>query len=172
MKKAKRTLSLALALVLLVSVMAMPALALEDPWPSRFASFTPISTTNRNYNYTMALQAYLCSISDYTFGLILSSGGMDGSYGPKTAEAVRWVQEALFFPNDSSEWDGKCGPKTWRCIGESLNIQGTEVENGSTYTKFYLWDNNIYRVRAYGSQYEYSYWKVLTYDGWGVFRIA
>lgn len=169
----KRMVTFLLAAVIMVSMLVFPAAALEEPWPSRFAKFVPVSTTRRNYDYTMAIQAFLCSgISDTTLTLINASGGMDGSYGPSTAEAVRFVQEIFFFPDDESQWDGKCGPATWRKVGECLYEDGTMNEKGITYTTFCTWDCSFYRVRPYNSGYEYAYNNLLGDGKWHVFRRA
>ena len=38
---------------------------------------------------------------------------IDGSFGPMTEEALINLQKSA-FPNDKDEWDGVCGPKTWK----------------------------------------------------------
>lgn len=44
---------------------------------------------------------------------------VDNSFGPKTEAATIAFQKKA-FPNDSSEWDGHVGPKTWKAGLESL----------------------------------------------------
>lgn len=51
--------------------------------------------------------------------VILGGLEVDGSYGPLTAQAVYEFQQQA-FPNDRSEWDSVCGPKTWKKLLATL----------------------------------------------------
>ena len=50
-------------------------------------------------------------------GYSVGPSGADGIYGTDTAAAVHEFQ-MFVWPNDSSEWDGIVGPKTWAALGE------------------------------------------------------
>ena len=172
MHQTKRIFALLLTLVMVSTVVAFPASANEYLAP-KFAAFPQQSTSNYSSGYTGAVQIYVASISDHTFALINSGGKIDGVYGAKTKEAVYWMQQNWFFPDDSTEWDGICGSGTWREIGNSVVAQGqmTDTHTGHTYDLYHLWDNYIYRIRTVGSKIEYSYYNMCA-GHWTIFRTA
>lgn len=172
MRQTKRIFVLLLTVVMIATVIALPASA-DDFLESKFESFPQQSTSSYSSGYTGAVQIYLASISDHTMALINSSGRIDGVYGGKTAEAVKWVQEHLFFPGQSNEWDGVCGSKTWKKIGAGSTFirSETDSDTGHTYAVYYVQDNDVYRTRSVGTRTEYSYYN-LWGGNWTIFRTA
>lgn len=52
----------------------------------------------------------------------------DGWYGTKTKNAVIAFQKKA-FPNESNEWDGICGQKTWKALFQSCTVRKGNKNN-------------------------------------------
>ncbi|MBQ8807576.1 MAG: hypothetical protein IJZ68_14275 [Bacteroidaceae bacterium] len=162
MTRSKRVLSLVLIVVLMVSMLAIPAFAASDVWVQRFQQFPTITTGTTNYGYVKALQTFLLAASDKTAALIREGGGVDGGYGAKTKDAVKLFQMEV-FPNDSSQWDGATGSKTWGRIAAWLEV----IQYSSTQFTFISFAQDVYRVTVNNGVYTYAY---NSSDGWKTFR--
>lgn len=124
MKSFKRALSLVLLLVMMVSILVIPASAASFAMVSRFRGFRQTSTGNYISGYASAAQSFLLGYSG-TSSIIANSGGVDGMFGAKTAEAA-----AIFQRNQGLADDGIIGPDTWGAMGSYLS----ESTSGSTTT--------------------------------------
>ena len=140
----KKRISLVLALVLSVCL-AIPAMA------RNISEFPP---QNRDFfypNYTGCLQSLLYYYHSTTRKKIVDSGGIDKSYGPGTAEAVK-----VFQGRKGLDKDGKCGPLTWKALHGCLVNTKTEG-----YYEFYKL-NGVYNTNCIkyntGSGLWYSYY--------------
>lgn len=164
MKRLKRILTVLAVAALMVTTLALPALAAGSSWGTEFSAFPTQSTSSYSAGYTRAIQAFLCCCgSDEPLQLIREGGGIDGSYGSKTAAAVKCFQ--------GTSGNGICDSATWRKIGNGVETNGTMTANGYTYSLLTTKVDGtaVYRVRTVNSTYEYSVNNVLS-SGWSVFR--
>lgn len=83
-------------------------------------------------SYTRGLQVMLYDFTASHSDIAL--GGIDGSFGPKTADAVEAYQE-----NKGLEPDGSCGPATWNSIRNTLRYDRNN--SGSGYAYYYMTGN-------------------------------
>ncbi|HIT06772.1 MAG TPA: peptidoglycan-binding protein [Candidatus Scybalocola faecipullorum] len=83
-------------------------------------------------NYNSSTRAY-----------IINSGGIDGSYGYGTANAVE-----AFQVSKNLEVDGSCGPKTWAALRSSL-IYKTFEDPYKIYKGPYPYWANQYNMRQF-----------------------
>ena len=72
-------------------------------------------------SYTRAIQIMLINYNQSTRAQIMNNGGIDASFGPATAQAVR-----IFQTSRGLSVDGSCGPATWSAFRSSLTYNGTE----------------------------------------------
>lgn len=124
----------ALMLVCLMSVgCILPAYAAEmEGFP--YQNQKSFSTA-----YTRAVQVMLMHYNAETRNLI-QQGGVDGSFGPKTAEAVMAFQRAKGLSQD-----GSCGPATWKALRYALILKSDKSDS-------------VYNV--YDGPYPYIYWNM------------
>ena len=87
---------------------------------------TVSTSSNSTSDLTTAVQLLLALSSFY-------SGHIDGVYGSQTAKAVRAFQKQN-FPNDSSQWDGIVGPKTW---GKLASMPHYDYSDNGFYYYYY-----------------------------------
>jgi len=124
MKSFKKSLSFVLLLVMMVSIFVIPASAASPAMVSRFRGFRQTSVVNYIAGYASAAQSFLLGYGP-TSSIINGSGGVDGIFGAKTAEAA-----AIFQRNQGLADDGIIGRDTWGEIGSYLS----ESTSGSTST--------------------------------------
>lgn len=120
MKTMKKTVMLVLVVVMLLSVMVLPASAVGDPYYSHVSGFVELYNGSTANAYIRAAQAFLYHYP-YTQTTIISGDGIDGGYGNATQSAVKIYQEKK-WPYDSTQWDGRVGPKTWAKIAGDLYL--------------------------------------------------
>lgn len=118
MKIMKKSVVFVLVVIMLMSIMALPASALSDPYYSHISGFKTLYNGSTENAYIRALQAFLYHFP-YTQTTIISGGGIDGGYGNATESAVKIYQQKK-WPNDQTQWDGRVGPKTWAKIAGDL----------------------------------------------------
>lgn len=164
MKYCKRVLSFVIVAVLMFSTFAIPASAASDTWVARFQRFPTLNTGTSNYAYVKALQTFLLVFGGEAKTLIIEGGGVDGSYGTKTKEAVKVFQEER-FPYDSNQWDGVTGSGTWGMVAAWLD----HVWISSTVSFFCGYGENVYRAVQTGTT-QFSYYYQSAAGGWLVFR--
>ena len=97
MKCIKKTCSLILALLLAVSVLVLPAAALDNTWVTRFQTmpliYSATATKPGNDVYVKAIQRYLFSNSSTRS--TMGSTTVDGIWGTRTESAVKVFQCAM-----------------------------------------------------------------------------
>lgn len=129
MKTLKRMTAGMLVVVALMTIMVIPTSAapvfysssIGSTWVSTFAEdFPTLGKLCESSHYVYALQRYL-KCFDTTAKNMLVYGGqyMDGEFGGRTENAVKYVQKQLGLP-DSGQ-DGIVGPNTWTKIAQDLN---------------------------------------------------
>ena len=143
MKSIRKTMAFVLVVMTLLSVMAIPAMALEnyiyEAVKEEVAAFPTLGYLSGDEIYVSALQAYLMRFNDTCRGkLKYGNTYIDGEYGGRTREAVAYAQSIL---NVSS--DGICGSNTWGAISNSLVKNGTGVyRRYSSHGNCYIVDEN------------------------------
>lgn len=132
MKCAKRLLSLVLGICLVFSL-AISASALGTAWQYEFRNHFPmLSQGSGRTGYVCALQRFL-SIHPSSASTMSSAGGVDGSFGQGTSNAVKKFQAYgadAIFPGTITQ-DGIVGPDTWTCVACELVRIGDYLEYGS-----------------------------------------
>lgn len=146
MKLAKRTLALVLVVMMVATVMVMPASAAGSDWEGYFRSFRQTSQYNYISGYAAAVQSILMGF-DETSETISKSGGVDGMFGAKTAEAVEDFQ----YYNGLGD-DGIVGPDTWgkmACkMGES---SGRILKAGTRQAIKIRYEQSLYKFYYYNT---------------------
>jgi hypothetical protein len=159
MKCIKKTCSLILALLLAVSVLVLPAAALDNTWVTRFQTmpliYSATATKPGNDVYVKAIQRYLFSNSSTRS--TMGSTTVDGIWGTRTESAVKVFQRAMSL----SLVDGKVGSGTWGRMAETLSYFST-VYNSCNCKVLYLLDGNtkwyVYLVKTGNNSYDYYYY--------------
>ena len=134
MKTTKRLLVAVLALAMCASFLAFPALA-DEPISEHamyeFRNYFPMMSRNSyNRGYTVALQCFLLGFPQSS-SYISNSGGVDGSYGNGTFNAVKAFQtEAKKTFLSTMLVDGVTGGDTWAAVARNLTYS-----NASPYYK-------------------------------------
>lgn len=130
MNTLKRPIVAVLLLVILVSILAVSAYAVGDPYYTHVSGFKELYNGSTLNAYIRAAQRFLLCYGGEARSNIISGGGVDGGYGYYTGEAVREYQEDK-WPFNSQEWDGRVGPKTWEKIAVDLeySMGGTNYED-------------------------------------------
>lgn len=121
--------------------------------PAMATSLSDFDYQNQNHYravLTSGIQTMLYYY-DKTSRARLGSDGIDGSYGPKTAEAVSYFQK-----KKGIGVDGSCGPETWRTFDSCL------VEMSKTEQFYYYKMNDYYSTKCMrlnrGSGIWYAYY--------------
>lgn len=148
MKLAKKVLSLVLVLTLM-SVLVIPAAALETQWRSEFRNYFPTLSQGSSYTgYVGALRRFLY-VYPATTTAIINSGGIDGSFGSGTGNAVKLFQaEVANNLIEGMTVDGIVGEKTWTCIAILLQLDGDKMEYN---------DNAVMKIVSSSLQYMNRY---------------
>ena len=122
MKKSKCLkpfLSMLIVMILTFSLI-VPAYAMDPDWFLRVSAFPTQRKGSQNNSNSVALvgiiQKTMYCYSDETRAYIVNSGGVDGTYGQGTSNAVAAFQQDL-----SIGIDGDCGPQTWPKIAVRMN---------------------------------------------------
>lgn len=143
-KLLKRSIALFLALIALISVVSVTALAAElDPiWRTEFRRFKMLSQGSPHTGYVYALQQFLWAYPS-TKSYIVNAGGVDGSFGTGTGNAVR-----VFQTNAKKDWlpsmavDGIAGGDTWASVAYYLSRSGSLFHYNGTSVMWYA-DNQL-----------------------------
>lgn len=132
MKYAKRILSLVLGICLVFSL-AISASALGTAWQWEFRNqFPMLSQGSGRTGYVCALQRFL-SAHPTSASTIAAAGGVDGSFGQGTSNAVKKFQayaDDAIFPGSIAQ-DGIVGPDTWTSVACEMFRQGNYLKYGS-----------------------------------------
>ena len=133
MKFLKRSTALVLALILLVSVLSVTAFAaLEPEWLTEFRTFKMLSQGSPHTGYVYALQQFLWAYPS-SKQYIVNAGGIDGSFGGGTGNAVR-----AFQTDAKRDWlpsmavDGIAGGDTWASVAHYLSQSGQLLKYGTS----------------------------------------
>lgn len=134
MKYAKRILSLVVVICLVFSL-AISASALGTAWQYEFRNqFPMLSQGSSRTGYVFALQRFL-SVHPSSASTIAAAGGVDGSFGQGTSNAVKRFQAYgadAIFPGSIAQ-DGIVGPDTWTCVACELIREGNYLKYGYNY---------------------------------------
>lgn len=146
-KTATRIITIIFVIAIIASI-SVSAFA-DGTWADRFGNFA-YTVQGHNNGYVFAVQRFLQNYNTTTATLISNAGGVDGSFGPGTKNAVSTFQ--LDYFNDATEADGEVGPKTWRAVRYCMTASGSSI----TFFK----RNNAYIICAIsnGSGYNYYYY--------------
>ena len=128
MKRTKKMIALLVAVITVVSMMAIPASALDPSWNSYIQNNFPEQRVGYyHYGYTYLIQRFLYVNPD-TKSYIVSSGGIDGMFGNGTKNAVRIFQDECnssdglpYIDTSSSGEPGKVGSQTWYAIAYMMS---------------------------------------------------
>lgn len=146
MKLAKRTLALVLVVMMIATVMVMPASAADSDWEGYFRNFRQTSRYNYVSGYACAVQSILLGF-DETSETISSSGGVDGMFGAKTAEAVKDFQ----YANDLDD-DGIVGSDTWgKMACEMSESTGRILKAGTRKAIKIVYEQSLYKFYYYNT---------------------
>lgn len=143
MKAIKKTFSMVLVLALMLTVLAVPASALESNIIAAFRSFPITQKTSYVPRYAAAVQRFLILDPDTT-SLIADHGGVDGAFGGYTEQAVLTFQR-----NYGLSADGSVGPNTWAAMANLM-------EETADYYRYYY--KNVIRHVASGTGVTYLYY--------------
>lgn len=108
----------------IASLLLAGMLCVGTALPVNAAEMATFPYQNRNSfskSYTKAIQVMMINYNTTTRSHIMKSGGIDSSFGPATAEAVKAFQRAKGLTAD-----GSCGPATWAALRKSLMSNGKE----------------------------------------------
>lgn len=156
MQFVKRMLSFVLVLVMMCSI-AVPAFALDAEWRYEFRNQFPLlSQGSTKRGYISALQSFLSAYPDSST-YIANAGGIDGSYGVGTYNAVRAFQQSITENNDyyiTLDDDGIAGGDTWAAIATILSVNGDYFRYGSV---------NVMRKALYNGELSLFYHKNTSY---------
>ena len=151
MKKLSKTLAAILLVMVMVVLLAGPSFAYEN-----WSSFPPQQMGNYN-SFTYGVQAMMYRYSYSTNYVLYTNGGIDGIYGPATAQSVTNYQNARGLTPD-----GKVGQQeTWPSLWSVLYAAGTDPTYTYTYYKIssaYLSTNAIARKVTVVGASAYSTW--------------
>ena len=127
MKTIRRMLTTMLVVAVLLPHMATPASALSGPELGEFDYFPGVWQSNQYSTTTVAVQKFLMLYGN-SLANMLKKYGTDGFCGSTTVEAIKIFQkrEHLY-----AEPTGRVDTKTWRRIGELLEVE--EIEEVVTY---------------------------------------
>ncbi len=165
--KAKKLFAIGLTLLLSLGT-TVTAFATVGPEVNTWGGFPTQKRESYDYGYTCAVQRILNNYNTTTRALVASGGGMDGSFGSKTEDAVE-----LFQAGEGISVDGHWGPNTWRTGYRCLDYLGADAERDFYWYERYL-DEFIdsiiirqgYTTGNWGARPE----DVDQYDSWIVFR--
>ena len=115
MKKMKRLIA-GIVIMLLCVFISADAFA-DVNWQSMFGSFAELSVGCPYVGYTKAAQRFLQLYSNYTHDEIMQNGGIDGSFGGHTKNAVMFLQNQTGLSSD-----GIVGINTWSKIASLCTI--------------------------------------------------
>lgn len=135
-------LALAVAVMLVMAVLVIPASATSDFWVSRFKGFTQTSINSYQSGYAAAVQSILLGHSSSS-SYIAKAGGVDGSFGTGTKNAV------IAFQNSQGLGaDGIVGTNTWgrmaELMGEYVSGSTTNLAMGSRTAITIIYQNSVY----------------------------
>lgn len=131
---------LALVLMGLLTVgMVLPVQA------AKMENFPVQKLSSNSPQYTRAIQVMMLNYNSTTRAYIINSGGVDGSYGYATADAIE-----AFQVSKNIEVDGSCGPETWKTLRNSL-IYKTLEGSYKIYKGPYPYWSNQYNMKQYNS---------------------
>ena len=132
MKFVKRMLSFVLVLVMMWAI-AVPAFALDSEWRYEFRNQFPLlSQGSTKRDYISALQSFL-SVYPGASTYIANAGGIDGTYGAGTYNAVRVFQtDAKRDYISTMTVDGIAGGDTWASIAMALRVNGDYFQYNGT----------------------------------------
>lgn len=101
-------------------------------YAGQMKNFPAQNTSSFTTAYTRALQIMLVNYNATTRSKILNNGGVDGSFGPATKNAV-----ISFQASKGLTQDGSCGPATWNALRGILNC--VDDEYAWEYTHCYMY---------------------------------
>ena len=139
MQKIKRVISLCLVVVLMLSTLAIPASATSlSFWQARFSALPQLHRGSSETLVIKALQRFLY-IYPSTRSTIINAGGIDGSYGTGTYNAVKTLQ-GIECGGNSADVDGIVGSRTWSAIPKYLQINPNVnlLSYASTYDMYFV----------------------------------
>lgn len=123
MKLFKKSMALFLAVVMAVAVLVVPASAASSTWVGLFKKFAVTKITSYQSGYACAVQSFLLGYDTEAFEWVFYHGGVDGSFGTNTREAVYHFQK-----EENLSVDGSVGPATWGRMAEltttAINVDG------------------------------------------------
>lgn len=144
MKLIHRTLALAMVLAIAMTIMIMPASAAGSDWEGYFRGFRQTSQYNYIAGYASAVQSILLGF-DETQETISNSGGVDGLFGAKTAEAVRDFQDG-----NGLGVDGIVGPDTWGKMACKMSeSSGNVLKAGTRQAIKIRYEQSLYKFHYY-----------------------
>lgn len=137
MSKLKKVIACLMAMVVCFGASTNVFAANIDIW----GKFPTQNRNTNDKNYTRAVQRVVASFHSAPYNIIMNNGGMDGSFGQKTKEAVIVFQEMYnewsFAADPNLSVDGSCGPKTWRALYDSMEFDGMSYDD-----EFFVWTGN------------------------------
>ena len=114
-------------------------------------TFPAQNTSSYTVQYTRAIQVMMLNYNTTTRAYIVNSGGVDGSYGPNTKNAVISFQVATGLTPD-----GSCGPNTWSKLNATLLSNG--YSGGfALFRGYYPYTTNCMRHSTDGAMTWYTY---------------
>lgn len=146
MKSIKKLMALVLTVMMIMTILIVPASAASSTWVARFQKFAPTNINSYQTGYTKAVQSILLGFPRSKDWIILG-GGIDGSFGSRTEQAVKAFQEI-----NNLVVDGRVGPATWGKMAERMQ---TSINEGDTV--FTAVARDAITAKSYGGAFDFYY---------------
>lgn len=160
MNTLKRPIIIVLLLVILMSILAIPASAVSNPYYTHIKEFKEIYNGSTLNAYIRAAQRFLLCYGGEARSDIISGGGVDGGYGYYTEAAVTAYQKEK-WPYNTNEHDGRVGPKTWEKIAIDLEYS----PGGSNYEDLCVNGKKVLYIDTRAEGYGYYNYNGSEYGG-------